>query len=122
MGADFIGTFIKAPTVSKEEAFIALAAMSNRHLDELFTDVSGHDADPENPEAEEGREFFTDMLRSFYDEIVNYNNREVGVWLIGDQPYLVTGGMSWGDEPTEAYKVIEAMNALNITNGSEDTQ
>lgn len=122
MGAEFIGTFIKTPTVSKEEAFTALAAMGNQYLDELFTDVSGHDADPENPEAQEGREFFTDMINSFYEDIVHGKGYEVGEWLIGGQRYFVTGGMSWGDEPTEAFAIIEAMNFLNITNGSEDTQ
>jgi hypothetical protein len=117
MGAEFIGTFIKMPSVSKEDAFDALSKMSDKQLDELFIQVNGYEPDPED---DPSRVFFKEVLALFYNETVV--RRDVGEWLIDGQAYLVTGGMTWGDDPTDSYAVIEAVAALNITNTPEDSR
>lgn len=114
MSADFIGTAIKVPTVQKDDALAALAAIDDDTLDEMFETVRGH-SPGENDEDESSRVFFADMLVEFYDMIVNGCRRDFGQWLIGEEQYLVTGGMTWGDTPTEAYDVIEAVRALGVT-------
>lgn len=41
-------------------------------------------------------------------------NREVGVVTIAGGNYLVSGGMSWGDPPTEAYDLLEFIGYFDL--------
>jgi len=41
--------------------------------------------------------------------------RDVVTLTFGDDSYYVTGGMSWGDSPTEAFGMIELIAASRIT-------
>jgi hypothetical protein len=114
MGADFIGTFIKVPTVPQDDALAALAAINDDTLDELFADVRGY-SPGEDDEDESSRVFFADMLIELYVNILNGDRKDVAEWTIGGEQYLVTGGMTWGDTPTESYDVIEAVRLLGVT-------
>ena len=54
----------------------------------------------------------TDGLKQFLiDKIESYENlnyrRDVGWLYLNDRFYLLTGGMSWGDEPTDAFTEFE---------------
>lgn len=104
MGADFIGTLIEVPELTYTEALARLAGMSDADLDELLWDTPHDD--------EHGRVFFTEQLRQFYEKMLPGHDREVGMWQIDGKRYIVTGGMSWGDPPTDAYDVIEAVATL----------
>jgi hypothetical protein len=41
--------------------------------------------------------------------------RDVVFMVVGDQPALFTGGMSWGDDPTESYEDICLLSASGVT-------
>jgi hypothetical protein len=108
MGADFIGTFCKV-TKTKDEAVAAFVEVPDNRLADLIDDLS-IELDDETPRA-----FFAAQLETFYDDYVDGYDREVSMWRIDDVPYIVTGGMSWGDEPTDAYAVIVAVSELGVT-------
>jgi hypothetical protein len=114
MGADFIGSFIAWPTASKDDALAALAAKTDDELDMLYDYLKC--ADPDNPV--DARQWFSDQLVTFYETMVTYGrerSREVAVWDIDGTSYIVSGGLSWGESPTDACEVIDAVAALNVT-------
>lgn len=107
MGAEFIGTFIAMPTITKDDALARVAAMSDIDCIAAYEHRHDESIDPATARAEH-----IDTVTTFFDSIIN-ESREVDFWLIGGIDYVVTGGMSWGDTPTEAFDVIEQMHALN---------
>ena len=49
----------------------------------------------------------TEELRTAIEICYGYHqNREMGWFIEGDRTYALTGGMSWGDDPTEALRDI----------------
>lgn len=107
MGADFIGTFIEM-TASRDLAFARLAEMTEDKLDafyeDYFTVIPGPD---------EARTYYTEHLTILYDQMPR--RRDVSYWRMGDKTYIVTGGMSGGDDPTEAFDVILSLRPLRLT-------
>ena len=90
MGADFLLTVVPVCELTPER----IAALKAK-LDEAFKDE-------EEDDYGNTKESIADSL----DEYINCDfgsSREVGTLGIRGVTYLVTGGMSWGDEPTEAY-------------------
>jgi hypothetical protein len=111
MGAEFIGTFIERPTRTKDEALAALATLNDSLIQHRYDEAFREEA----PAPALARQALRDIVIEFYDTIVNGERRDVDVWIVQDQPILVTGGMTWGDDPTEAYQIIETMRSLAVT-------
>jgi len=48
-------------------------------------------------------------------DVLNSNRRDVGTLLIDKRVYLLTGGMTWSDDPTEALTPIQILEMAGIT-------
>jgi len=44
-----------------------------------------------------------------------WESRDTATMQLDGNYYYITGGMSWGDEPTDSYPVINLIDALGIT-------
>lgn len=55
----------------------------------------------------------TEELRTAIEECYNYHqNRETGWFIEGDRTYVISGGMSWGDDPTDVLREIYLFDAF----------
>lgn len=58
----------------------------------------------------ETREEFAELAREYWNL---GNKRDVGgLWLEDQIHYILTGGLSWGDSPTDSYKVMAALTDI----------
>jgi hypothetical protein len=118
MGADFIGTFCKV-TRTRQEAFAALDEIPDSRLVQLLDDcVGGGELEQlDEPAAAVGvgaRTFFAAQLAEFYDRYLE-GHRQADIWQIDGSAYVVTGGLSWGDSPTDTFDTITNVAALGVT-------
>ena len=67
----------------------------------------------------EDDEALTEWLEGAYTQIKNLFGggwvREVSGICVGGKRGIITGGMSWGDDPTDYYSIIGIINDLNVT-------
>lgn len=117
MGADFIFEYI----VIKED--INLLLLLDQLKDEckmlLLTDFT--DVDKENIEEVYGLLLSEDTLDEVTLELTNTiedtfdaleNSREVSALAFKGYHIYMTGGMSWGDPPTEAFNLFDKFNRM----------
>jgi len=123
MGADLCLAITAYPTLKNGDMAQAgdeLAGRVKAQLasipDEALQDAAygtGHDDDLED---------FREMIGAAIDEI--FGNplppRDVNIVCLGGQWWVVTGGMSWGDDPTESFAAVTALEYLGVT-GDLDT-
>jgi len=113
MGADLI-TAAAPAQVTTEEAHANLAKLSTEKCNYVVGEVLGWDDDElENDEAR-------DRIAYAINEIVGDNyRRDVSVMNFSndDKPnfWYVTGGMTWGDAPTDAYDDIVLLDWSGVT-------
>jgi hypothetical protein len=94
MGADFVFAVAPACTLTKERS---------EELEQIIDTLEYSDC-PEWDEEEAELEDVQEGLRAAVSEYA-IESREIGVFCPDETfPYKVTGGMSWGDAPTEAYQ------------------
>lgn len=105
MGAEFIGGAV-AIRKTREAAGAALDALSDDVLAALMASWQDDDITP--------REMATDFLSMVYDAF-DGKRRDGDCWLLDGTKYVVTGGESWGDSPTDLCDAVWAMDALGIT-------
>jgi len=56
------------------------------------------------------------LLKDAVDKLTGYR-RDVGGMVLGDTSYAISGGMSWGDSPTEAMSFIRVLDMSGVMNG-----
>ena len=101
MGADFIFDTLPACKITKAREKV---------LKKILDDT---------PDEDFGDDMFDDMdkwLEAVAYELEAYPTmqcygREVGVFFTDKCDYFITGGMSWGDAPTEAYHSFARINS-----------
>lgn len=75
------------------------------------------DPDPAHLPAEDQRASLEQDIRASLhaalDELAGYR-RDVAELDFGGRPYWVTGGMSWGDTPTDAFEWIAALGWIGL--------
>ena len=114
MGADFIGGYV-AVRKTRDEALAALAAISNDDLRKsLALSVGISDDDDNATSDDECREIALFHLNMVYDAVDGFR-RDGAVWHINDVPCVFTGGMSWGDTPTDLCESVWVIAELGIT-------
>jgi len=105
MGADFIYSVCKVihtePSLFKEQVTKHIATLTNEDLEYVFM-VGGDDITP--PEIVDLTLVALGYLSKPY--------RDFSVMKFGDQEYWISGGMSWGDNPTDAYEHIELLSVI----------
>ncbi len=107
MGADFIFAATKM-IEDKDEALEKIRTLSHRTLDHVAEFIWG-----ETRPYAEVKDYLRDAVRVGMDED---DRRDTG-WMQITEPgkYIITGGMSWGDNPTEACQPLWALDEAGIT-------
>ncbi len=62
------------------------------------------------------RKLVEKLLKDAVDELTGYR-RDVGGMVLNDISYAISGGMSWGDSPTDAISFIGLLDMSGIMNG-----
>ena len=109
MGADFL-VAIAPMEATEDEALTNLGALSDKTVQTAVGDVLG--LDDMTPEEARDR-----AVTAIY-EIVGADRSDVD-WVQAEGRIYVTGGMSWGDSPTEAFDEVALLGALGITRRQE---
>ncbi len=110
MGADFIGMFIDItdyPTMDewKAEMLHRIDTRTSEQLQEASMAMTGGEATDD--------EVLTE-LRKAVEFLAHPHRRDVTIWLLGGRKCLVTGGLSWGDSPTDAFDLMEWIISAGI--------
>ena len=50
----------------------------------------------------------------YSDEMFNWEESAFGYWQEGDTLYALSGGLSWGDDPTDAMRHLMIFNYLQV--------
>lgn len=121
MGGDFI--FAVAPvheSVDREEALRRIEQLTYEDY-ELLADVLLHDPlveglQPEEVEdiKEQIRDILKDAVWHVFKHLEGADFREIGSFDHGDTAFVLTGGMSWGDPPTDAFHLILAFQLAGL--------
>lgn len=110
MGADFCLTYVQVDCEDRDELNRRIDAMTIgqlRWLAELTYDDYRDDFEmAENMRA---------RLRAAVEEVLFQPRRDVAMLILGNVTYHMTGGMSWGDDPTEAYQYVLLLGESGIT-------
>jgi len=126
MGADFTFAICNIP-VDTNNTMILSGDNLKRAVTERFLKISREDnlflttledcgvlysEDDEDVES-----IIADKANEVADFLSNYGLlRDVADLHLEGKHYFITGGMSWGDEPTDSYDIINLIDALGITN------
>jgi hypothetical protein len=115
MGADLIIAMLPMRK-TKEEAIAKLKAMDGDELLRVLSDYCARDFYEETPEADyaEAISYVTGKIEETYS-YYEHGSRITEVRNIGDTDWLITGGMSWGDDPTDAYEPLSVVAMLELT-------
>lgn len=110
MGADFIGGAV-AIRKTRDEARVALDAMSDDDILACLEDHGGVNIDAYETTAREVAIDFLSMVYDAYDG----KRRDGALWTLDSTEYVITGGMSWGDAPTDLCEAVWGVSALGVT-------
>lgn len=87
-----------------------LRATSEDHLDGTYEEAMGQSfAEADIETLEEKVEYF---LSAFDD--VTLGGRDIAVMNVADRLYYFTGGMSWGDNPTDSYDKVNVLGLSGL--------
>ena len=116
MGADFLLAGVRAE--SPEKARERLAKLSDNQVMDACEAVLGWDVGEEsqNPadECRQRIEYAIDAI------LVGYEPRDTGTLVIHRQEYIVTGGLSWGDSPTDSFEDVMLLDYSGVCEPMED--
>lgn len=118
MGADLIVAFCEMK-VSKDEALKRASKLVDDDLASLLQTLEewgvGPFLDAEKvPAKDEVVKYLHDQVRIVYSYM---NRRDCVPLYIEGKTFALTGGMSWGDTPTDAYDAFSVCSSLNLTDG-----
>lgn len=120
MGADLILAYAEVPKPFTEGTIGELRLLAGSPPPEIFEAVvEGCGLEMED-DAAQLREDVTDRLKAAVDTVfVEFYHqegmhREMTILEIRDREYILTGGMSWGDTPTDVYDDVWMAGMLSI--------
>lgn len=82
-------------------------------VEDFIPDVWQEDVPSTEPERARWREQVRETLHYALAELLG-GRRDVACLLFGGRPYWLTGGMSWGDTPTDAFEWIAALEHIAL--------
>jgi hypothetical protein len=114
MGADFLCSVL--PIVkTRDQALAQLTLLSPETVAQRYSEVTGEDIDWQDAnELAFAVNLFRGCINAVYDEVDSYG-REACVYHLDGKVLLITGGMSWGDSPTELFDSMAAIEPLALT-------
>jgi len=62
------------------------------------------------------RKLIERLLKNAVDELTGYR-RDVGRMVLGNTSYAISGGMSWGDSPTDCIPIIRILDMSGVMKG-----
>lgn len=115
MGADFLGAFVPMET-SRDSAKNKLREYPEKYVLDTLSDYFAQEFYDEDgkTEYEQALEYVDAQIDIVYD-LYQHESREVTVFKYRDVDILVTGGMSWGDDPTDAFQSMGVVQSLELT-------
>ena len=67
------------------------------------------------------KELVQEMIMEALEEVIfDKNRRDLAEIILDHKIWLISGGMSWGDSPTEAMNYIDIINTSSILEGLND--
>lgn len=119
MSADLI-IVILPMRKTQDEAIAKLKAMDSEYLLHVLSNYHAREFDGDTPEAEyaEAIEFMTGKIAEVYD-YYEKGSRDTEVLMLDGTAWLITGGMSWGDDPTDAFEPLNIVASLGLTDGDQ---
>lgn len=116
MGADFLFAAAPKSAFGIEETKWRIGNMPLKDLLEIGQHRWGYTPDDENT-ASEIVEYVREGLFEAVEAIVGDDGRrtDYSILTIADTEVYVSGGLSWGDAPTDAYEFIELLSLSGIT-------
>ena len=122
MGADFIYGICQIPAYedgTKVARDILGQVMKQRFLncfteekESLLDDLGIYIEDKNDSEIEELIENYAEEVKYFYTS--GLDHRDVGILYLENKYYALSGGMSWGDEPTDSFRIMTIIDSLGI--------
>jgi hypothetical protein len=112
MSADFLLAVTKVPSTEEQETYkAALPTLSSLDWVKLLEDhgcpllPEGSDYDRSSEHEGDCRQIAADVLQTVLkmDALEGVDTREIAWFWIDGNKYIASGGMSWGDSPTDAY-------------------
>lgn len=122
MGADLILS-VNEIKLTREQALANARAVAQGELRQVLTDLEDmagvcrfNELDTDNLTGEqrsEVEEYLVECVQTVYDF---GRRRDCSFFTVdGDRIFAITAGMSWGDEPTEAYEAFNVCEILSLT-------
>jgi len=112
MGADLALAIVEMPdvgTLDQKEWYLLLTAYIHaqepKFLELILDDNLGWSADDDYDDV------YGPFLNAVSEVILN-DYRDTGFYYINERWCLITGGMTWGDDPTDSWKSVNLLNAL----------
>lgn len=113
MGADFCYALVDT-SIKKQDLVEYVKTMSDEDVSKFADYHFGMFAN----DYETDEEFVTTTranIIAFVEEAYgSENSREVGFFTVKGTTFLITGGMTWGDDPTDAYKAFTVTQELQL--------
>ena len=138
MGADFVCSICPLPEVTdelKKKIGLRISGLSNKIIDNLLNSFH-HNWDEEVRNRIEQalgeehlfklddikntfkKEIAQELVRDALEEVIYLKNRrDIGHMFLEHRWWIISGGMSWGDEPTEAMRHIDIIEESGILLG-----
>ena len=126
MGADFTFAICKIPIDTTAKMLMngdnLKRAVTERFLkisceDDLFLTTLEDCGVLYSEDDEDVKSIVADKATEVADFLTSgWESRDTATMQLDGNYYYITGGMSWGDEPTDSYPVINLIDALGITN------
>lgn len=102
MGADFVCALCRVE-VAKDVALERLSTLTPEDIVRLW----------DEDEIDEGRDYLAEARAAV--ETVFSERRDTGAIQLKGCTYIITGGMAWGDDPTDSYADICKADLLGVT-------
>ena len=123
MGADFIYGICQIPAYEDGTRVIPSVlgqVMSQRFLNYftegevslLLDDLGIYVEDKDDSEIQELIKDYAKEVEYFYTS--GLDHRDVGTLFLEGKYYALSGGMSWGDEPTDSYRIMTIIESTGI--------
>jgi hypothetical protein len=120
MGADFLLTCVRTPSVDENELHTRIDKLCSNALRDVLESIAGCGPDEWEPgrlgseAAETWQEGVRTYLKGAVTQVFFSPRRDVTTLTLDCTEWTFTGGMSWGDSPTDAFDLVEAIAITGI--------